>query len=1367
MALSVAKPKPQPTLKVVPNYGMQPSGSSSSNAGQILQPAAGVKYIQNAQNVVQNPSRTPIQGGNAAAVQQAAAIAAAAVAAEIARQKEAKRLVVQNQFDTKLSSNKSAVKLRVATAQPRINLRVGRNYAPASISVHKNSVEDNEYMKVKAEAMKQAMKLVDSTRGDPTSGFWSKAVDKVTFGSDRRASGSRKWAEQQATQLADQQMKVYEKKLNAHNKLQAKLQADYEAKKLTMSADQLNALSTQYNQMLEKSIKDLNHVAAYTEGALEGYGKKSEQKLSSAPARAASFINQKVIQSNPAQKIWQYTLGSGTKNIPSIVTAPSRVINTLGNLNTKDRNIYQYGGKTTNRDGSKNNAWQSTFNQRNFNIRPVTDKPFNKGAAVKQIKSDPIWSRKFEATKDPKQRDKIARTYWDNKNRQARNQNTVQELAADPLNLLVGAGALLKAGKGGKYVGKIAEAGRGSKATSWAFKAADKTTAFKQKIGETKAVKWLAAEAKNPEQQLADAIDFARKTQSDAQKSLFPRIKQIDKKITGGAVDFSIYDDFAKLSESEAKMLQRMTAGKLSARDRLLLAGKNYAPIRVKLEGIASRWTDFSEKMLSPDNIKKTSFGRNKKLYSPSTAWTGGDLKKYNFRLRSKGKIQSAEDFSQGAVDRYISSNLGRQVKTSRNRLTAEREALLQGYDETMTSARANVEKAYQRTRSPLNKVRKAVGAPTRIWKKSVLKYRPAWTVNNIGYNEQAGVLAAGGRFIPEQAKMLNPRYARKAMDEIPDAVRTNLAKEIGGKGKLNKFYAGVENNPRVAAFRALKQKGLSDDDALKRVNKYFFDYKTKNWERPIKTVLPFWQWQKSLTKAAVTMPFDRPGAAIAYNRIDRYQQQAFDKDFDKTVPQLKKLGYTDAEIEGFRKEQAKYFAGRLKVGSKYINTPFNAFSEKGLSNMGFNPFLAAAGESAGAVDSFGRPVKGNEASFLRRLTTKFPQAELGYKGYKGWRVDKGLDKPSQKYIGKAGSEGYGMPKEKQGYDKSKPNYVASMDPRNKNKQDLAAFFGKPRDMEFDKPKFLENKKLVKVTAEYFKKSGDWKNMEYDQAEAERTALFKKFGMTADDFYKGVLAKYDSDNTKKIKGLKEEASAKNKSLFEEYAKQPKGTRNVWATQKLRELTAAGYFNDNPFLKSFKWINKDTAFKADKQSAVQYALKTGDWSGYRKLVGTSQKQADYERAKATGNWTDYTKKYGVKSAKANAYQLAQSSGDWSAYRKTYGTKSSPFKLGDKYFKSQESMDRFIEGQFWQKYIAASKTERKKLLADNPKYNRRAGWTNEMWDVANAETRNKNTSKIAGYKGGAALIAKYRAQETQTATKYKSATARGYKKKLAYR
>jgi hypothetical protein len=245
--------------------------------------------------------------------------------------------------------------------------------------------------------------------------------------------------------------------------------------------------------------------------------------------------------------------------------------------------------------------------------------------------------------------------------------------------------------------------------------------------------------------------------------------------------------------------------------------------------------------------------------------------------------------------------------------------------------------------------------------------------------------------------------------------------------------------------------------------------------------------------------------------------------------------------------------------------------------------------------------------------------------------------------------------------------------------------------------------------------------------------------------------------------MKEDAAAKNKALFEEYGRQPKGTRNVWVTQKLRELSAAGYFDDNPFLKSFKYASPDSVAKADKQLIVQTALKTGDWSQYRAKFGLSEKQKAREQALKSGDWSGYVAKYG-KTEKAQARDKAVASGDWSAYRAKYGTtvKTTPHQSDGKYFKSAESMEKYAEGQFWHKYATASKDERKKLLADNPKYNTRAGWTMQDWLTEKRRKSAEDKKKLVPFGNIAMYMSENRAETEIKARRFQATKGRRVKK-----
>lgn len=1211
------------------------------------------------------------------------------------------------------------------------------------------------YQRSKDEYRKKAEQIIAQNEKANGGGLWN-------WLTGANKDNARALAQKQLEDLEKNQTKRYDDKLNKFLKQQAAKKAEIENKKFASQAEFDKAVK-EFSDWENSNIDDLEYTRGASAGMAEGYGKKAREENTSPAGKVGSWFNKNVVNGVPGQfvgGIWKYTLGEGDENMPSLVTAPMRVINTIGNAADQNRQINQYGNKSQKGLQGKN-PWQASFNQRNWNIGNKKD--YSLQTDIDTSYKDAI--NLYKQQKKPSEfsqwyKDKLpTKEQWLNEEmyayeggrrvwaggttrkqanfegQAAQNRKDIAGMTTDTMEFL--SDPML-------YVGGLGVFGKFSKGASWAADAAKATkTGSKvwnsaEKIAKSTPVQWLRKEYKTPDQQFSDAIKAAKTGTSDLNKTLGERINAINQKLAGkDKIDTKILDDLKGLSDHEAAIVQRMVDGKFGTfRDRMAMRdirGLQYnAPQREKLLDISRRWNDFAEKMKLSDEVTKTNWGGKNRTYSPFIDYTGDhSADNYNFFARKKNtkRIQSAEDLARNAETRYLKSNLGADLQAEANTaragwmkrrtdLTAEYERRFGALTAPVRAAdakrgtisryvkqrAAGVDPTTSLGRSVFNSARNVAGLPTKVWKQSVLKYRPAWTVNNVLYNTQAAGLAGGSRAMIEQARMLRPKNWRQAMSEVPDSVKADLTGEIG-KGKLNRFYNGVENWSRVAAFRGAKASGLSDAEALKRVDKYLFNYKTKNYERPLRAVMPFYAWNKNLTKAAVAMPFDRPAAAMGYHRVDQYQQDQFDAEFEKVVPQLSEMGYTEDEIQKIKEEQAKYYRGRLKVGNQWITTPFNAFSEKGLTGLGFNPYLSALGESATATDSFGRPIGGEDAKLSNRIASKFPQYELAKKAYKSWRVANGVDKPTKGWIGEKGSEGYGLSKERQGYDSSKANYDRSMDPRAKLAQDALAFVGVPRGLEFDTGKLVNAKKLQKMSDEYFLL--DTKDMDYPTAEAAREKIFKKYGMTADDFYKGVLSKYDTDNTKRIKGLKEDAAAANKSLFEQYAAQPAGTRNMWATQKLRELNAAGYFNDNPFLKSFKWINPSSVAKADRQATYLESKRTGDWSGWRAKYGDTRKP----------------------SAKKIAYEKAKASGDWTAYRKAYGTtqRQTPYQYDGKFFKSAESMKRYKDGQFWAKYAAADKADRRKLLADNPQYNQRAEWTDEMWNTWKSDAKRKQVAK----------------------------------------
>lgn len=1314
MGLSVDKKASQGSYN--PKIGSVTTNSGMQGSTYNPQQTAPSTKLQNPAtvNTYQNTA-TARQLQNAATQREIARVAEMqrqAAVAEAARQREIIRQQVQLKVDTTVNSKRTQLSASAASVKQRIT--------PGKVPSYKIKLpEQSEYQKAYAKAYWEAMDEYDAARKPAKQNFFQKVADKVTFGQDTRDVSARRYAEKRINEIMDRDFNSYETKVNTYVKKQATAQEAINRAALTMSQPEFDKFVQTQQSQLDKEYNSLQELAARYDGMTAAFSNGASKKLTSVAARTVSKGAKFVSDQNP---IWKFTLGSGSENIPSLVKAPARLFNFAGNINTKDRTIYEYGGNSFNRANSNKNAWQATFNQRNKNTRPWVDVKLGKqadqilGNEVKSL----IATRKKMGVTDPDKLNynKVMESRLRSYNESKRNFNSAEEIASDPLFFVSGAA---KAASKIPGVSKFATAVKASKPAQFSSSAITK-------LKNSAVVQKLNAEYKAPSQRLFDTVADVRNESRAVQKQLLERLSALSKDKTKHIdYDLSIFDDLNRLSDSELKMLQRMTDGKLSFKDRALLSGRNYAPVRAKLADVAERYTQFTEKMRLADDVNTTRFGRGKKTYSPKTKFID-DLEDYNFRKFKKSKkAQSGEDFLHGVSDRFFKSDLeeimshgGKQHKF----LDREINKAQSEYSDSFKIARSKVEQAdklYKRdatgllkyarnkkgvrnevslSRAAFNSAKNVVSAPTNIWKKSVLKYRPAWYVNNILYNTQAAGLAGGSRAVLEQAKMLNPKYWRKAMDEVPASVRSNLSKEIG-TGRVARFASNVENWSRVAAFRGAKARNLTDEQALKRVNNYLFDYSTKNWERPIKAVVPFWSFQKNIAKASAKMPFDRPGAAVAYNRLDSYQQQQFDKDFNKIVPELKKLNYSDEEIESFRADQAKYFRGRLKIGNKYITTPFNAFSEKQMSQFGLNPFLKAAQETADSEDSFGRPISGNESGFMRRVLSKFPQLELARQFKMKRDVDSGLLKPEQRYIGKPGSEGYGLGKVKQGYDSSKPNYVESLDPRRKFGQNVLAFAGVPRSLEFNKTDFVTGKKLQRVTQEYF--NTDWKGMSWEDSQKAQQELFTKYGISSDEFYKGILSKYDSENAKGIKALKEDARAKNDSLLAEYGRQPYGTRAAWAAKKLKELVDSGYYKDNPFLYSF--------VKDSKNGKTQGFLTP---ETIAKSKSSATKKADYEYAIKTGDWSKWRAKYGVKqTAKSLARDKAVASGDWSAYRKAYGTKHTPFEYAGKFFKSQESMDKYKAGDFWKQYVEADKATRKKLLADNPQYDSRKGWTAKMW------------------------------------------------------
>ena len=1209
----------------------------------------------------------------------------------------------------------------------------------------------DNYNKTLNEYAANARKNIDAQKAAPKGGFLETVFDKVTFGGTRRALDARTAAQRELQTSVSKNVAKYENQYKNFIKVEAAKRAQIEASRSKGWAA-YNAAVNDYNNWYDHEFDNMMYLKAATEGMAKGYGEKAEERLTNLPGKVATFLNDNVANTAPVKafsKLFQYTLGSGDENMPSLVTAPSRAINFLGNVLDPNGKKNYYEGVVKNGVEKGKNAWQATFNQRNFNwAQPGEKAKFSEEAFQKYYKSLGKNNAWFDDIKNGRISDAKAQEFYRKTYKMEGDHesffNPAAEFLADPLFFTKPLRALGKAGELKKMtpapITRFLEAAKGSKVGQGA-------THFLDTLKNNKALKWLGAESKTRSQVAAEAAFAAKKADYEAAARFMPQFARNQRQFArerDTPDDLAIFDEFKALAEAgddEAlAILQRSIDGKLAFRDRMKYwtptnKGKN--PRVTYLQDLSRRWTDYTEKLVGPDRVLSENYGRGKKFYAARIDYSGDHtLDNYDF-LAKKGaskRPQTAQEFYANQVNRLFKSEFQPVAGRDAQFFSKNADRIKAEYDEFVRPTREAAAAASAKTKTAFGRAQRFMGnyGPTAIWKKAVLKYRPAWYVNNFLYNTQATALSAGGRGVVEQFRLMRPKNYRQAMKDLPADVKSDVASEIGND-RVSRFGSYIENVSRLGSYNTLRAQGLSHADALKRTNRYLLNYGVKNIERPLKTVLPFYSFHKGIAKASVQMPFYNPGGAKAYNLTDRYQQGSYDRDFDKVRPELKRLGYSDEEIEAIYNEQAKFYRGKLKIGDMYLNTPFNAFADSTMARPGLNPWIAAAQETALSEDNFGRKLR-KDSHLGDRLFSKFPQLVMADEA-----ISKFITHPKnvERWIGKNG-DGPGMTKEAQGFDPSKPNYRKSLDESANLGKNALSFLGVPGTTKFDTDLLLQRKTMQKLKEEYF--AVDWDKLPYEVAEPKRQAMFKKYGVTASEFYDGELARYDSDFTKGVKALKTEAREKTKQLFDEYSKQPVGTRGVWATKKLQQLVDSGYFDKNPYLKSFDWLNPDTIAKAHKKMAYDEAVESGDWTKYRAIYGTkkkapSAKQIAYQEAKRTGSWGAYHAKYGAKFSS-----------------RTTVRRSSPHQFEGKFFKSAESMAAYKEGQFWKKYAASSKSERLQLLADNPEYNRRANWSDADWAQWRDEKRATDRKKLKTVGGFLAVYEDNLAQNSGKASEF---------------
>lgn len=596
--------------------------------------------------------------------------------------------------------------------------------------------------------------------------------------------------------------------------------------------------------------------------------------------------------------------------------------------------------------------------------------------------------------------------------------------------------------------------------------------------------------------------------------------------------------------------------------------------------------------------------------------------------------------------------------------------------------------------------------APMKLWKKSVLKYNPAWYVNNTMWNIPASISAGGPQVFGEYRKLLTSRkYWNEVTKNLPEGVMSKISQDIGKGGLASK----IEDTSRVATFLTLRKKGFADDKALNMTNRWLFDYATKNWERPIKGVLPFWNWQKNLIRLGGTMPFHNPRSAKVYTEgYNKFYQRPYENLPDEVQT------YTDPETGkevSYNPRQA--YKGKAKIGDKFYGLPFFATNPETMLQFGVNPYLSAGADYVTSTDRFGR--KNTDRSGASILGERFPQANL-YRNFK-----KRNDQITERYFAKSGNS-----KEKQGYDPRQPNYDKSLDQKIPFQNNVKSFLGIPRGVKFDKQEFDTKKRLSDFNKAFF--AVDWDKEEeagYKQAQAKKEAMAKKFGFDLKkDIYDNYWSKYDTATTRNTKRLKEEASKFNSpdsGYWHDYFALEAGSRT---SASKRRPYLIGKFDE--------WKRDHTFAQNPYFNLPGHGSKSG--KGEINPFTLKRQESDSQARRSAGK-----RKYEAK--------LAYERKDWAWFaRNGYKSKRTPITADGKYFKTVESRDKYLAGkakyatsQLWQEYYSLPNLDAKKaFLAKHPELKAfEQPKTQAEWDAVRALIRQKRKDKLNSRAGFTAI------------------------------
>lgn len=732
--------------------------------------------------------------------------------------------------------------------------------------------------------------------------------------------------------------------------------------------------------------------------------------------------------------------------------------------------------------------------------------------------------------------------------------------------------------------------------TGTGFKMFDKTTdaVRNSQTGVKIATKWNSSA--NP---IVRGLKWLNQTTDQTAKLKF------DKKVA--IIQREIMGDFGGVSDKQADLAWIiMRGGKVSA---------SVDPNDVKVANrIVNKWRSKLDEMFRIDEANLAKQGTKLQFnphYAPGKYGSADDAKKvlektFDATPKKKGVpafAKKKEFFKYSNDVEGITKDLATRTYASRK---------LDGKLDTLG------EKVRKRLANPIPDLQGGWTNPTKIWKASVLGARPSWIINNVSHNIPASVMGGGAGTLKSYGRiardMLKERkLTPKMLKNMPEEVLGNTMSKEGLGDKLGAFGGWFEGLSRGAMYDNLIRKGMTPAEATKQVNRYLFDYSTtKNWERPIKAVLPFWNWQKNITKFVATMPLNNPRAFKVYKLI---KQEFMDKPLSEIPDEIR--SYTDPESgKEITWNPRKGYEGKIKIpGMGWRSVPFLPIMPDQLDQIGISPWLRLSEELLTGKDTFGNSLM-RDNKILDRILNVFPQTGL-IKDYAN--KDK---KTTENWLSTSGYS-----KNSQGFDPSKPNYDEKLDNNKKWERTRNNYFtgGWGTFKKFDKAKYDDTKNYGAFTKDWFSRDFDKefnlpketstpeeRQIAYEKKQAAKSDLAKKYGYDLQkDIYDTNWRKYDTEATRKAKeGL--QVTQANKSNFykttgefwKNYSAQTDVAKKIkllidnpkYAKKSIDELKVSygktlAYAQNKPFWDKY-WATSDPAARRALMAARPDLMKKG-------------------------------------------------------------------------------------------------------------------------------------------------------------------------------